>query len=114
VSSTGAFAGDVYAVGVGGGGVVIDPATNTVVATLPTSGGNGGVAVSSTGAAAGDIFVANTFGGNTVSVIDPATNTVVGTIETGVQPRELAISSTGYVYVANATSGTVSVINPNG
>ena len=58
---------------------VINPTTNTVVATIPVGESPFGVAVNP---ANGLVYVTNA-GSNTVSVIDPATNTVVATIPVG-------------------------------
>src|ERR1700731_621419 len=83
VSPTGPEAGDVYVVNAGSNTVsLIDPATNTVIATIPVGTSPDGVAVSPTGPEAGDVYVVNA-GSNTVSVIDPATNTVIATIPFG-------------------------------
>jgi YVTN family beta-propeller protein len=63
--------GDIYVANGGSSNVsVIDPSTNTVVATLDVGTVPSGVAVGPTGPDAGDIYVAN-FGSNTVSVIQP-------------------------------------------
>ena len=64
---------------------MINPATNTVTATIPVGSEPQGVAVSPTGTYAGDIYVTND-GGATVSVINPATNTVIATIPVGSVP----------------------------
>jgi YVTN family beta-propeller protein len=85
---------------------VINPATNTVVATIPIASPRDIVFNSNNGF----LYVAN---GNTVSVINPATNTVVATIPVGSQPTGIAFNTNnGFLYVANVGSNTVSVINP--
>jgi YVTN family beta-propeller protein len=89
---------------------VINTATNTAVATIPTNGA-GTIAVTPDGTRA---YVVS-FGG--VSVIDTATNTVVGSpIPVGAFTDSvfvgIAITPNGSrVYVANSGSGTVSVIS---
>jgi YVTN family beta-propeller protein len=92
---------------------VINPANNTVTATIPVSN-PGGVAVSPTGPEAGDIYVTN-IGPGTVSVINPATNTVVATLPAGTEPSLVAVSPSGPqagdIYVTNAADNTVSVIS---
>ena len=71
VSATGPEAGDIYVSNELGKTVsVIDPFTNTVVATVDVGTVPNGVVVSPTGPDAADIYVAN-FGSNTVSVIAP-------------------------------------------
>jgi YVTN family beta-propeller protein len=90
---------------------VIDPSTNTVVATipLPVGGGPGGIAFNPDN---GFMYVANR-GSTTVSVINPATNTVVATIPVGSGPSGIAFNpNNGFLYVTNTGSTTVSVINP--
>jgi YVTN family beta-propeller protein len=69
VSPTGPEAGDVFVTNVSSGTVsVINPTTDTVIATIGVGGAPFGVAVSPIGPEAGDVFVVNT-GNNTVSVI---------------------------------------------
>jgi YVTN family beta-propeller protein len=89
---------------------VIDPKTNTVVATKYVFGGRApyGVAINPTN---GLVYVTNVRS-NTLSVIDPATNKVVATIPVGEGPSGVAINpSNGLVYVANADSNTLSVVS---
>jgi YVTN family beta-propeller protein len=87
---------------------VIDPATNSVVATLAVGKRPSGVAINPAGTA---VYVTNS-GGGTVSVISTATNTVVNTITVGDSPAGVFITPDGNrVYVANFAAGTVSVIN---
>ena len=111
--------GDIYVAGganSGGNGwvSVINPATNTVIATIPVGPQPGGVAVNPTGPNAGDIDVAN-IGSDTVSVINPATNTVIATIAVGSQPSSVAVNpigpDAGDIYVTNSQDDTVSVIS---
>ena len=91
---------------------VIDTVSNTVIATIPVSGGTSGVAVSPDG---GKVYVT----GDDVSVIDTASNTVIATIQVGGFPEGVAVSPDGSkVYVANfyycgtgGTPGCVSVID---
>jgi YVTN family beta-propeller protein len=91
---------------------VINPTTDTVIATIGVGGAPFGVAVSPIGPEAGDVFVANGDGG--VSVINPATDTVIGTIGVG-SPEGVAVSPTGPeagdVFVVNTGNNTVSVIS---
>ena len=61
---------------------VIDTATNTVVATVPTGGGAHGVAVNPAGTR---VYVART-GFDDVPVIDTATNMIIATVPVGSQP----------------------------
>ena len=71
VSPTGPDAGDIYVTNEGSGSVsVINPSTDTVIATITVGDHPFGVAVSPTGADAGDIYVGNFISGN-VSVIEP-------------------------------------------
>ena len=60
VSPIGPEAGDFYVANYAGNTVsVINPATNTVIATIPVGSGPDGVAVSPTGPEAGDVYVTN-------------------------------------------------------
>jgi YVTN family beta-propeller protein len=87
---------------------VIDPATNTVTATIPVGLGPIKIALSPDGARA---YVANTRS-NSVSVIDTTTNTAVATVTVGANPVDLAVTPDGaHAYVTNAGSNTVSVID---
>jgi YVTN family beta-propeller protein len=87
---------------------VMDPATNTIVATIPVGARPQGIAVTPNGAFA---YTAN-FSDNTVSVISAATNTVVATVPVGAQPTGIAITPNGaFAYVTNNGDDTVSVIN---
>ncbi|MGA3254573.1 MAG: YncE family protein [Mycobacterium sp.] len=86
---------------------VINPANNTVIATITVGSGPAGVAVNPTGT---DVFVTN-LDGNTVSVINPATNSVVANLTVGAGPFGAAVSpTTGDVFVTE-TSSNVSVIS---
>jgi large repetitive protein len=113
VSGAGPEAGDVYVANLGSGTVsVINPANNSVVATVTVGTAPPGIAVIGAGPEAGDVYVANK-GDNTVSVINPVTNTVTATINVGIKPAAVAVSPIGTgVYVANKGDSTVSVINP--
>jgi YVTN family beta-propeller protein len=92
---------------------VIDPNSDTVVATIPVGNDPEGVAVSPAGPEAGDIYVTN-FDDGTVSVIDPNTDTVIDTVTVGTDPNAVAVSSeSADVYVTNGGSDSVSVIDPN-
>jgi YVTN family beta-propeller protein len=87
---------------------VIDTATNTVTATIPSPSPLG-VAVTPDGS---KVYVANGLFNGTVSVIDTTTNTVSSTITAGVGPFGLAVSPDGSkVYVTNELNCTVSVID---
>lgn len=91
---------------------VIDTTTNNVTATVPVGMGPGGVAVNPAGT---KVYVANEFGGSingTISVIDTADNTVTDTVSVGRSPIGVAVTPDGTkVYVTNLDSGTVSVID---
>ena len=88
---------------------VINTATNAVVATITTNGGQSyAVAVSPNGQR---VYVTNT-GTNRVSVINTATNAVIANVNVGNVPAGLSVSPDGArVYVANYGSNTVTVIN---
>ncbi len=92
---------------------VIDTATDTVTATIPTGvdlGGIGAAAVTPDGT---KVYIANDCLNcdGTVLVIDTATNSVSATIPVGRAPNSAAVTPDGAkVYVGNNTSGTVSVI----
>ena len=131
VSPTGPEAGDIYVTNEYSSTVsVINPATNTVVATvnLPADSFPSFLAVDPTGPEAGDVYVTgigdlnNPQNDGTVWVISPTTNTVIDTIDASSNPDGLgvAVSDTGPtagdVYVltdpAANTAGTVEVIDP--
>jgi YVTN family beta-propeller protein len=87
--------------------VVIDTATNKVVATIPVGNGCYGVAITPDGKHA---YVANLFSNN-VSVIATVSNTVVATVAVGSQPFGVAVTPNGkHAYVTNQNSNNVSVI----
>ena len=80
---------------------VIDPATNTVVATVPVGNRPRQVAVTPNGAFA---YVTNE-SDSTVSVISAATNTVVATVPVGAFPDAIAITPNGaFAYVGCSAS----------
>ncbi len=88
--------------------MVIDTATDTVVATIPAQQGPLGAAVNPSGTR---VYVTNC-GSKTVSVIDTATNTIIDTIPVGFEPEGIAVNPTGTrVYVANRAGRSVSVID---
>ncbi len=87
---------------------VIDPATNTVVATVPVEG-PGAIAVTPDGA-----FAYLTTANHTVSVLDTATNTIVATVPVPLGSSMIAITPNGaFAYVTNLgiAVGAVSVID---
>jgi len=87
---------------------VIDPATNSVVATVPVGNFAAAVAVTPNG----DFAYVSNLADNTVSVISAATNTVIATVPVGTQPFGLAVTPNGeFVYVASSSSNSVSVID---
>jgi virginiamycin B lyase len=67
----------------------IDPATNSIVATIPVGLDPFGVSVGE-----GSVWVANRTG-FTISKVDPATNGVVATIPVGNRPSGVAASESG-------------------
>jgi YVTN family beta-propeller protein len=78
--------------------LVINTATNTVVATVPVGLGPSGVAITPNGAFA---YVAN-FNSDDVSVINTATNTVVATVTGLNEPTGVAINPNGaFAYVTS-------------
>ena len=99
---------------------MINPATNTVTATIPLDASYdlGGVAVSPTGPQAGDIYASGTVNPGAIDVINPATNTVTATIpDVGVYPGPTAVSpigpEAGDIYVTDPIDGIVTVIPPS-
>jgi YVTN family beta-propeller protein len=85
-----------------------DPASKSVVKTVPVGNFPTGVAVTPDGT---KVYVAN-MTDNTVSVIHRPGNTVVATIPVGNAPFGVAITPDGtQAYVTNAVDNTVSVIN---
>ncbi len=88
--------------------VVVDTATKTVVATIPTGNGPFTNVITPGGTT---VYQTN-INSNSVSVIDTATNTVIATVPVGSRPIGSAITPDGaFVYVANLGSDSVSVIN---
>ena len=83
----------------------IDPATNTVTATIPIGAGAFGYLA----AGEGSVWATNN-DANTVSRIDPRSNAVVATIPVGENPQGIAVGS-GSVWVANHRAGSVSRID---
>ncbi|WP_410586655.1 beta-propeller fold lactonase family protein [Amycolatopsis sp. lyj-23] len=88
---------------------VIDVASDQVVATLPVGRFPAGIAVSP----AGDrVYVAAT-GANSVNAISASGPTLMTTQPVGQVPMGIAVTPRGQVYVANAGSGTVTVLGRN-
>ncbi len=110
--------------GTGLGVVRIDPATNEITATIPSSQTGTARGLTSTAVAVGEtaVWVANTFvpgsvfktsrKRGSVSRIDPQTNVVVTTIPVGHEPFAIA-AGYGAVWVTNRTDGTLSRIDPS-
>ncbi|WJN47719.1 beta-propeller fold lactonase family protein (plasmid) [Priestia aryabhattai] len=89
---------------------VIDTATNTSIATIPSAELNPvGIAITPDGTR---VYVTNS-GSNTITVIDTATNTPITTIpSTGSTPFRITITSDGTrVYVTNSGSNNITVID---
>jgi uncharacterized repeat protein (TIGR01451 family) len=84
----------------------IDPASNSIIATIPVGHEPVAVALSHDGARA---YVTDRTDA-TLSVIDTVTNTVVGTIPAGVTPEAVAVGA-GEIYVTNDTPATVLVFD---
>ncbi|RAJ50750.1 putative repeat protein (TIGR01451 family) [Streptomyces sp. KhCrAH-43] len=100
-----------YVAGYGSGTVsVVDPATDTVAATIAVGGAPRSVALAPDGTRA---YVSDYSRNNSkVSVIDTTTDTVTATIATGKNQEQLSVTPDGSrVYVANAGSASVSVID---
>jgi YVTN family beta-propeller protein len=96
---------------------VIDPASNTVVATIPlysdpaTVNGDPTIAGLAVDPALGRVYVSESFSDD-VAVIDTATDTVTTRIAVGSNPGEIAVdTSTNMAYVANVFGGSVSEID---
>ena len=88
--------------------LVIDTATNAVVATVPVGNSPRGVAVDSLGTR---VYVVNS-ADNTVSIINTLTNIVIATIGVGFAPIGVAVNTAGTrLYVTNSISNTVTVID---
>lgn len=93
---------------------VIDPTTNTIIATISVGVQPQGIGILPNQQFA---YVPNN-GANSVSVINLSTNTVVATIVTGIpgQPFGPLIAPDGhtvYVFSINTQGGLVALINPN-
>src|SRR2546426_272245 len=97
-----------YVANLGGGGSVIDAATNTGAGVGQVGVGPQGGGITPKGAFA---HLAN-FTANNLAVINTATNTLLTTVPVGSGPRGVAITPNGaFAYVANSISNDVSVIN---
>jgi RHS repeat-associated protein len=111
VFSLGAFAQNAYVPTNPGSApaiAVIDTATNSVTATIPTSQLAQGIAVSPDGT---KVYAAQPQA-NLVSVIDTSSNTIIANVPVGNLPFGIAVLPNGSaVYVTNLTDHTVSVIN---
>lgn len=95
--------GDVGAV------VVLAPATQSVVASIPVGDAPSGIALD---VATGEAFVTNSASDN-VTVLDTSTDSAFASIPVGVGPLGVDVSPTlGEVFVTNSFSGTISVIAP--
>ncbi len=87
---------------------VIDPVSNTVIATIAVGSQPNGISVSPDGSR---VYVGNE-GSSSVSVINTTTNMVVATIPVGTLPLGISVSPDGSkVYVVNNGSSSISVIN---
>ncbi|QLY28167.1 protein kinase [Nocardia huaxiensis] len=87
--------------------IILDLVTETVTGTVDLGTGGTGAALSADGSRA---YVAS---GDTatISVIDTATAAIVDTIRVDQDPQGLVMSPDNRLYVANTSSGTVSVID---
>ena len=85
----------------------INPATDTVIATVTSLGGCLDLAVG----ADGHIWVIDREG-DVVRRINPATDTVVATVTVGAFPVAVAVATDGYLWVGNAQGHSVTRINP--
>lgn len=91
-----------------GGMIVLDPATLTVAARIPTGSGHHEIALSPDDRY---VFVTNRTGG-TVSVVEVATLKKVKDVATGKQPIALAYSPQSQaLYVADGTTGEITVLD---
>jgi YVTN family beta-propeller protein len=87
---------------------VIDPSTNSVVATVPVGRDPVETVLAPNGTTA---YVLNT-GAGTVSVLNTAINSVTATLRVGLLPGHAAVTPDGSsVYVTNTGSNSVSVIS---
>ena len=82
----------------------IDPATKSVVETIPVGSSPSGIAIGN-----GAVWVTNSLDG-TVSRIDPGTNSVVQTIDVGNGPVGIAYGERS-IWVANSNDGTITRID---
>jgi YVTN family beta-propeller protein len=87
---------------------VINPSTNTVVATVPVGRDPAETVLTPNGTTA---YVLNT-GAGTVSVVNTSTNSVKATLRVGLLPGHAAVTPDGSsLYVTNTGSNNVSVIS---
>jgi YVTN family beta-propeller protein len=87
---------------------VIDGATNTVTATIPTGNLPYGLAVNPV---TNTIYVGNSLSSN-VTVINGATNAVTATVATGTSPNYIGVNTvTNTIYVVDEGDNNVKVIN---
>lgn len=104
--------GDIYVTDYNNAVSVIDPSTNSYIATITNSGFSspGGIYYDSTN---GYLYMAN-HGNNTLSVFDPANNTYIATVTSSGfnYPYAITQASNGDLYVTNANGDSVTVINP--
>ena len=88
---------------------VINPLTNSVVASIPVGSFPFGACVTPDGKS---VYVTNQ-NSNNVSVINTANNTVIATVGVGNYPENICISPDGKkVYITNRYDSTISIINP--
>jgi YVTN family beta-propeller protein len=93
--------------------LVVSPATNQVVATIPIRRGNTNPTMT-VNPVTGTVYVAsdNWDAPGTLSVIDPATNTVTATATIGVMPTGIAVNpANGKLYIADDDS-KLRVVDP--
>jgi len=84
--------------------VRINPATNTVIATIQIAPGSFAVAFG------GDAIWVTSNAESVLTRVDPNTNTVVATIPVGQKPRFLAVGA-GSVWTLNQGDGTISRVD---
>lgn len=104
-------AGDAYVVGNDSASVtVVDTATNLVSSTIPVESIAKGVAASPDGTR---VYITGQSGTDgAVGVIDTVTKAVTATISAGSNPHPVGVAPDGrQIYVADATDGTVSIID---
>ena len=85
---------------------VIDAATNTVISTVAVGGMPRSLTVSPDGT---EVFVTN---GTNVVAFSTSTKAILATINAGAGPTGICVDPDGLIYVSNAGSDNVSVINP--